>query len=48
MQFPAEYIPYLKDEMEVPLTPPCRQQRSWVNFPCRGLQEEPISLSGNR
>ncbi|NXB73040.1 SHOC1 protein, partial [Donacobius atricapilla] len=34
------------DEMEVPLTPPCRQQRSWVNFPCRGLQEEPISLSG--
>ncbi|XP_063279298.1 protein shortage in chiasmata 1 ortholog [Prinia subflava] len=43
----AEYIPYLKDEMEVPLTPPCRQQRSWVNFPCRGLQEEPICLSGN-
>ncbi|XP_066037532.1 protein shortage in chiasmata 1 ortholog [Chamaea fasciata] len=43
----AEYIPHLKDEMEVPLTPPCRQQRSWVNFPCRGLQEEPISLSGN-
>ncbi|XP_064260022.1 protein shortage in chiasmata 1 ortholog isoform X1 [Passer domesticus] len=43
----AEYIPYLKDEMEVPLTPPCRQQRSWVNFLCRGLQEEPISLSGN-
>ncbi|NXB64102.1 SHOC1 protein, partial [Struthidea cinerea] len=42
-----EYIPYLKDEMEVPLTPPCRQQRSWVNFLCRGLQEEPISLSGN-
>ncbi|NXO45015.1 SHOC1 protein, partial [Locustella ochotensis] len=35
------------DEMEVPLTPPCRQQRSWVNIPCRGLQEEPISLSGN-
>ncbi|XP_064260025.1 protein shortage in chiasmata 1 ortholog isoform X3 [Passer domesticus] len=44
---PTEYIPYLKDEMEVPLTPPCRQQRSWVNFLCRGLQEEPISLSGN-
>uniref|UniRef100_U3JBM1 Shortage in chiasmata 1 n=1 Tax=Ficedula albicollis TaxID=59894 RepID=U3JBM1_FICAL len=43
----AEYIPYLKDEMEVPLTPPCRQERSWVNFLCRGLQEEPISLSGN-
>ncbi|NWZ05999.1 SHOC1 protein, partial [Agelaius phoeniceus] len=35
------------DEMEVPLTPPCRQQRSWVNFLCRGLQEEPSSLSGN-
>ncbi|NXD92550.1 SHOC1 protein, partial [Chaetorhynchus papuensis] len=35
------------DEMEVPLTPPCRQQRSWVNFLCRGLQEERISLSGN-
>ncbi|NWT67509.1 SHOC1 protein, partial [Prunella himalayana] len=35
------------DEMEVPLTPPCRQQRSWVNFLCRGLQEEPISLFGN-
>ncbi|NWU29930.1 SHOC1 protein, partial [Dyaphorophyia castanea] len=34
-------------EIEVPLTPPCRQQRSWVNFLCRGLQEEPISLSGN-
>ncbi|XP_062369476.1 protein shortage in chiasmata 1 ortholog [Cinclus cinclus] len=43
----AEYTPYLKDEMEVPLTPPCRQERSWVNFLCRGLQEEPISLSGN-
>ncbi|XP_068031731.1 protein shortage in chiasmata 1 ortholog isoform X3 [Anomalospiza imberbis] len=43
----AEYILYLKDEMEVPLTPPCRQQRSWVNFLCRGLQEEPIFLSGN-
>ncbi|NXQ46397.1 SHOC1 protein, partial [Catharus fuscescens] len=35
------------DEMEVPLTPQCRQERSWVNFLCRGLQEEPISLSGN-
>ncbi|NWT84465.1 SHOC1 protein, partial [Lanius ludovicianus] len=35
------------DEMEVPLTPPRRQERSWVNFLCRGLQEEPISLSGN-
>ncbi|XP_050843130.1 protein shortage in chiasmata 1 ortholog [Serinus canaria] len=43
----AEYIPYLKDEMEVPLTPPCRQQRSWVSFLCRRLQEEPISLTGN-
>ncbi|NWX68002.1 SHOC1 protein, partial [Alca torda] len=35
------------DEVEVPLTPPCRQQRSWVNFVCMGLQEEPIPLSGN-
>ncbi|NWW07401.1 SHOC1 protein, partial [Oreocharis arfaki] len=35
------------DEMEVPLTPPCSPQRSWVNFLCRGLQEEHISLSGN-
>ncbi|NXH56591.1 SHOC1 protein, partial [Rhabdornis inornatus] len=35
------------DEMEVPLTPPCGQERSWVNFLCRGLQEEPISFSGN-
>ncbi|NWU54346.1 SHOC1 protein, partial [Dromas ardeola] len=35
------------DEMEVPLTPPCRQQRSWVNFVCTGLQEELIPLSGN-
>ncbi|NXC08879.1 SHOC1 protein, partial [Orthonyx spaldingii] len=35
------------DEMELPLTPPCRQQRSWVNFLCRGLQEEPISLPGS-
>ncbi|XP_009068746.1 PREDICTED: uncharacterized protein C9orf84 homolog, partial [Acanthisitta chloris] len=43
----AEYIPYLKDEMEVPLTPPCRQQRSWVNFLCRGLREETISLPSN-
>ncbi|XP_015508117.1 protein shortage in chiasmata 1 ortholog isoform X12 [Parus major] len=43
----VEYIPYLNDEMEMPLTPPCRQQRSWVNFLCRGLQEEPISLSSN-
>ncbi|NXD27832.1 SHOC1 protein, partial [Spelaeornis formosus] len=35
------------DEMEMPLTPPCSQQRSWVNFLCRGLQEEPISVTGN-
>ncbi|NXI63275.1 SHOC1 protein, partial [Anseranas semipalmata] len=33
------------DEMEVPLTPLCRQQRSQVNFLCEGLQEEPIPLS---
>ncbi|NXF06666.1 SHOC1 protein, partial [Smithornis capensis] len=44
----AEYCPYLKDEMEMPLTPPCRQQRSWgVNFLCGGLQEELLPLSGN-
>ncbi|XP_009704851.1 PREDICTED: uncharacterized protein C9orf84 homolog, partial [Cariama cristata] len=42
-----KYVPYLKDEMEVPVTPPCRQQRSWVNFLWTGLQEEPIPLSGN-
>ncbi|XP_064294842.1 protein shortage in chiasmata 1 ortholog [Phalacrocorax carbo] len=44
---PAKCVPYLKDKMEVPLTPPCRQQRSWDNFLCTGLQEEPIPLSGN-
>ncbi|KAM6301641.1 protein shortage in chiasmata 1 ortholog [Podargus strigoides] len=43
----AKYIPYQKDEMEVPLTPPCRQQRSWDSFLCTGLQEEPTALSGN-
>ncbi|XP_061224807.1 protein shortage in chiasmata 1 ortholog isoform X2 [Neopsephotus bourkii] len=43
----AKYVPYLKDEMEVPLSPPCRQQRSWVNFLAAGLQEEPIPSSGN-
>ncbi|XP_040976587.1 protein shortage in chiasmata 1 ortholog [Aquila chrysaetos chrysaetos] len=43
----AKYVPYLEDKMEVPLTPPCRQQRSWVNFLCTGLQEEPIPLSDN-
>ncbi|XP_014811933.1 PREDICTED: uncharacterized protein C9orf84 homolog isoform X2 [Calidris pugnax] len=47
MQFLAKSVPYLKDEMDVPLTPPCRQQRLWVNFLCTGLQEEPIPLSGN-
>ncbi|NXP11882.1 SHOC1 protein, partial [Thinocorus orbignyianus] len=35
------------DEMDVPLTPPCRPQRSWVNFLCTELQEEPIPLCGN-
>ncbi|KAM9262915.1 protein shortage in chiasmata 1 ortholog [Morus bassanus] len=40
-------VPYLKDKMEVPLTPPYRQQRSWDNFLWTGLQEEPIPLSGN-
>ncbi|XP_010576486.1 PREDICTED: uncharacterized protein C9orf84 homolog [Haliaeetus leucocephalus] len=43
----AKYIPYLKEKMEVPLTPPCRQQRSWVNFLCTGLQEDAIPLSDN-
>ncbi|XP_059690252.1 protein shortage in chiasmata 1 ortholog [Gavia stellata] len=43
----AECVPYLKDKMEVPLTPPRRHQRSWVNFLCTGLQEEPIPLSHN-
>ncbi|KAM6227869.1 protein shortage in chiasmata 1 ortholog [Spheniscus humboldti] len=43
----AKYVPYLKDKMEVPLTPPCRQQRSWVNFLRTGLQEESIPLSGS-
>ncbi|KAM6104704.1 protein shortage in chiasmata 1 ortholog [Pterocles gutturalis] len=43
----AKYVPYLKDKMEVPLTPPCRQLRSLVTFLCTGLQEEPIPLSGN-
>ncbi|NXD81784.1 SHOC1 protein, partial [Halcyon senegalensis] len=35
------------EEVEVPLTPPHRQQRSWVNFLCTELEEEPINLSGN-
>ncbi|NXJ83556.1 SHOC1 protein, partial [Trogon melanurus] len=43
----AKYVPNLKDEMEVPLSPPSRQQRSWDNFLCTELQEEPIPLSGN-
>ncbi|XP_010003769.1 PREDICTED: uncharacterized protein C9orf84 homolog [Chaetura pelagica] len=43
----AKYIPYVKDEMEVPLTPPYRKQRSWVNFLGTELQEEPIHLSTN-
>ncbi|NXG58315.1 SHOC1 protein, partial [Hemiprocne comata] len=35
------------DEMEVPLTPPCRKQTSWVSFLCTELQEETIHLSTN-
>ncbi|NWS73653.1 SHOC1 protein, partial [Crotophaga sulcirostris] len=35
------------DEMEVPLSPPCKQQRSWVHFLRPELQEEPFALSGN-
>ncbi|XP_010211050.1 PREDICTED: uncharacterized protein C9orf84 homolog [Tinamus guttatus] len=41
----AEYAAYLKEEMEVPLSPPYRQQRSQLNFLNTVLQEEP--LSGN-
>nr|XP_047907356.1 protein shortage in chiasmata 1 ortholog isoform X11 [Anser cygnoides] len=44
----ATHVSYLQDEMEIPLTPLCRQQRSQVNCMCVGLQEEPIPLSGNR
>ncbi|XP_068523326.1 protein shortage in chiasmata 1 ortholog [Anas acuta] len=43
----AKHDSYLQDEIEVPLTPLCRQQRSQVNFMCVGLQEEPIPLSDN-
>ncbi|KAM6230100.1 protein shortage in chiasmata 1 ortholog [Porphyrio hochstetteri] len=43
----ATYVSYLKDEMEVPLTPPCRQERSQAHFLCTELQEDPISLSGS-
>ncbi|XP_031413235.1 protein shortage in chiasmata 1 ortholog isoform X2 [Meleagris gallopavo] len=43
----AHHISYLKDEMEVPLTPSCKQQRSQVNFLCVGLQEELNPLFGN-
>ncbi|XP_031464197.1 protein shortage in chiasmata 1 ortholog isoform X3 [Phasianus colchicus] len=43
----ANHISYLKDEMEVPLTPPCKQQRSRVNFLCIGLQEELNPLFDN-
>ncbi|XP_072216456.1 protein shortage in chiasmata 1 ortholog [Excalfactoria chinensis] len=43
----ANHISYLKDEIEVPLTPPCKQQRSQVNFLCVGLQEELNPLSDN-
>lgn len=48
MHFLANHISYLKDEMEVPLTPPCKQQRSPVNFLCVGLQEELNPLFDNR
>lgn len=48
MHFLAKHVSYLQDEIEVPLTPLCRQQRSQVNFMCVGLQEEPIPLSDNR
>nr|XP_009675100.1 PREDICTED: uncharacterized protein C9orf84 homolog [Struthio camelus australis] len=41
----AKYAAYMKEEMEVPLSPPCRQQRCQLNFLCTELEEEP--LSGN-
>ncbi|XP_064357997.1 protein shortage in chiasmata 1 ortholog [Dromaius novaehollandiae] len=41
----AKYAAYLKEEMEVPLSPSCIQQRSQLSFLGTGLQEEP--LSGN-
>ncbi|XP_015705355.1 protein shortage in chiasmata 1 ortholog isoform X2 [Coturnix japonica] len=43
----ANHISYLKDEIEVPLTPPCKQQRSQVDFLCVGLQEELNPLFDN-
>ncbi|OXB77148.1 UNVERIFIED_CONTAM: hypothetical protein H355_014719, partial [Colinus virginianus] len=43
----ANHISYLKAEIEVPLTPLCKQQRPQLNFLCEGLQEELNPLFGN-
>nr|XP_025035737.1 uncharacterized protein C9orf84 isoform X2 [Pelodiscus sinensis] len=39
----VSYALYPSYEVEMPLTPPCRPQRSHVNLLCAGLQAEPIS-----
>ncbi|XP_025917356.1 protein shortage in chiasmata 1 ortholog [Apteryx rowi] len=41
----AKCAAYPNKEMEVPLSPPCRQQRSQLNFLDTGLQEEPLSAN---
>ncbi|OXB60780.1 hypothetical protein ASZ78_016831 [Callipepla squamata] len=43
----ANHISYVKAEIEVPLTPLCKQQRPQLIFLCEGLQEELNPLSGN-
>ncbi|XP_074923605.1 protein shortage in chiasmata 1 ortholog [Chelonoidis abingdonii] len=43
----VRYALYPQYEVEIPLTPPCRPQRSLVNSLHAGLQAEPISPVGN-
>ncbi|XP_039399113.1 protein shortage in chiasmata 1 ortholog isoform X2 [Mauremys reevesii] len=43
----VRYALYPQYEVEIPLTPPCRPQRSHVNSLHAGLQAEPISPVGN-
>ncbi|XP_026502260.1 protein shortage in chiasmata 1 ortholog [Terrapene carolina triunguis] len=43
----VSYALYPQYEVEIPLTPPCRPQRSHVNSLHAGLQAEPISPVGN-
>ncbi|XP_026502147.1 protein shortage in chiasmata 1 ortholog-like [Terrapene carolina triunguis] len=43
----VSYALYPQYEVEMPLTPPCRPQRSHVNSLHAGLQAEPISPVGN-